>query len=90
MGFTRRKMEDQRRRTADKEAAARRATEKQILEDADHLVTVWKERQAKGGLRHTQIEKYIGHCILRGRGGDQCVSNARRDLCGRVYATTPW
>ena len=29
------------------EAAARRAIEKQILEDADHLVAVWNERQAK-------------------------------------------
>jgi hypothetical protein len=29
------------------EATARRATEKQILEDADHLITVWNEGQAK-------------------------------------------
>jgi hypothetical protein len=35
-----------RREAAEKEAAARRATEKQILEDADHLITVWNERQA--------------------------------------------
>jgi hypothetical protein len=47
MGFNKRKMADRRRREAEKEAAARRATEKQILEDADHLVAVWKERQAK-------------------------------------------
>jgi len=47
MGFNRRKMEDRRRQAAEKEAAARRATEKQILEDADHLVAVWNERQAK-------------------------------------------
>ena len=40
-------MEDRRRQAAEKEAAARRATEKQILEDADHLVAVWNERQAK-------------------------------------------
>jgi hypothetical protein len=25
----------------------KRATEKQILEDADHLLTIWNERQAK-------------------------------------------
>jgi hypothetical protein len=31
----------------EKEAASRRATERQILEDADHLVAVWNERQAK-------------------------------------------
>jgi hypothetical protein len=47
MGFNKRKMEDRRREAAEKEAAARRATEKQILEDADHLVAVWNERQAK-------------------------------------------
>ena len=40
-------MEGRRRQAAEKEAAARRATEKQILEDADHLVAVWNERQAK-------------------------------------------
>jgi hypothetical protein len=43
MGFNRRKMEDRRRKTAEKEAAARRATEKQILEDVEHLVAVWNE-----------------------------------------------
>jgi hypothetical protein len=47
MGFNRRKMEDRCRQAAEKEAAARRAIEKQILEDADHLVAVWNERQAK-------------------------------------------
>src|SRR6202166_1640226 len=47
MGYNKRKMEDRRRQAAEKEAAARRATEKQILEDADHLVAVWNERQVK-------------------------------------------
>jgi hypothetical protein len=47
MGFNKRKMEDDRRQEAEKEAAARRATDKQILEDADHLITVWNERQAE-------------------------------------------
>ena len=47
MGFNRRKIEDRRREAAGKEAAARRTIEKQILEDADHLVAVWNERQAK-------------------------------------------
>jgi hypothetical protein len=47
MGFNKRKMEDRRRQAAELEAAARRATEKQILEDADHLVAAWNERQAK-------------------------------------------
>jgi hypothetical protein len=34
-------LEDRRRKAAEQEAAARRATERQILEDADHLITVW-------------------------------------------------
>jgi len=47
MGFNRRKMEDQRRQAAKKEAAARRATDAQVLEDAERLIAVWNERQAK-------------------------------------------
>jgi hypothetical protein len=47
MGFNKRKMDDARRQEAEKEAAARRATGRQILEDAEELMTVWNERQAK-------------------------------------------
>jgi hypothetical protein len=47
MGFNKRKMGDRRRQAAEKELLHARATEKQILEDADHLITVWNERQAK-------------------------------------------
>jgi hypothetical protein len=47
MGFNKRKMEDQRRHLAEKKAKACRATERQVLEDAEHLVAVWNERQAK-------------------------------------------
>jgi len=47
MGFNKRKMEDRRRQEGEREAAARRATEWQILEDAEQLVTAWNERQAK-------------------------------------------
>jgi hypothetical protein len=47
MGFICRKMEDQRRQTSDKEAAARRATDAQVLEDAEQLIAAWNERQAK-------------------------------------------
>ncbi len=32
---------------AEKEAAAKRATEAQVLEDAGRLVSAWNERQAK-------------------------------------------
>jgi len=47
MGFNRSKMEDQRRQAAEKEAAARRATDAQVLEDAERLIDAWNERQAK-------------------------------------------
>jgi beta-phosphoglucomutase-like phosphatase (HAD superfamily) len=47
MGFNRRKMEDQRREAAEKETASRRATDAQVLEDAERLITAWNERQAK-------------------------------------------
>ena len=40
-------MEDQRRQTAEKEAAGRRATDPQVLEDAERLIAAWNERQAK-------------------------------------------
>ena len=39
-------MGDQRRQAAEKEAA-RRATDAQILEDAERLIAAWNERQAK-------------------------------------------
>jgi hypothetical protein len=47
MGFNRRKMEDQRRQVAEKEAAERRATDAQVLEDAERLIGAWNQRQAK-------------------------------------------
>jgi hypothetical protein len=42
-----RKMEDRRREVAEKEATFRRATDAQVLEDADRLIAAWNERQAK-------------------------------------------
>jgi len=45
MGFNRRKMEDERRRSAEK--AGRRAADAQVLEDAERLIGAWNERQAK-------------------------------------------
>jgi hypothetical protein len=41
MGFNRRKLQDQRRQAAEKEAAGRRA------KDAERLIAAWNERQAK-------------------------------------------
>jgi hypothetical protein len=46
MGFNKRKMEDRRRQAAEKEAAAKRATEAQVLQDAGRLVAAWNVRQA--------------------------------------------
>ena len=46
MGFNRRKLEEQRREAANKEAAKRRATDAQVLEDAERLIGAWNERQA--------------------------------------------
>jgi hypothetical protein len=40
-------MEDQRRQVTEKAAAARRATDAQVLEDAERLIAAWNERQAK-------------------------------------------
>jgi hypothetical protein len=47
VGFNRRKMEDQRRQVAEKDTAARRATDAQVLEDTERLISAWNERQAK-------------------------------------------
>jgi hypothetical protein len=47
MGFNRRKMEADRKAKADAEATARRATDAQVLEDAERLIAAWNERQAK-------------------------------------------
>ena len=47
MGFNRRKLEDQRREAAEREAARHRATDAQVLEDAERLIAAWNERQAK-------------------------------------------
>jgi hypothetical protein len=48
MGFNRRKLEDQRREAAEKEAANRRGTDAQVLEDAERLIAVWNERPRAG------------------------------------------
>jgi hypothetical protein len=47
MRFNRRELEDQHRLAAEKEAANRRATDAQVLEDAERLIAAWNERQAK-------------------------------------------
>jgi hypothetical protein len=47
MGFNRRKMEDERRRAAEKTAVEQRATDSQIMADAERLVAVWNDRQKR-------------------------------------------
>jgi hypothetical protein len=47
MGFNRRKLEADRNPKADTEATTRRATDAQVLEDAERLIVAWNERQAK-------------------------------------------
>ncbi len=47
MGFNRRKMKAEQRAKAEAEAAVRRATDAQVLEDAERLIAAWNERQAK-------------------------------------------
>jgi hypothetical protein len=47
MGFNRRKMEAERKVKADAEAAAKRATDAQVLADAEALIAAWNERQRK-------------------------------------------
>jgi len=47
MGFNKPKTEDARKSEAEKEAAARRELDPQILEDAERLIGDWNERPAK-------------------------------------------
>jgi hypothetical protein len=61
MGFNRRKLEDQRRETAAKEAASRRATDAQVFEDAEQLIAAWNERQA-GRMPMLFSNDRRGHC----------------------------
>src|SRR5262249_15950814 len=47
MGFNRRKLEAEQKANADAAAANRRATDAQVLEDAERLIGAWNERQTK-------------------------------------------
>jgi hypothetical protein len=47
MGFNRRKIEAERKAKADAEVAARRASDPQVLADAEALIAAWNERQAR-------------------------------------------
>jgi hypothetical protein len=65
-GFNKRKMEDQCRTAADKEAASRRATDAQVLEDAERLIAAWNEPQAK--CTPMLFSSTIGAAIAAGTG----------------------
>ena len=68
MGFNRRKIEDQRRQAAEKEAAARRATDAQVLADAERAV-----RRARAAIADQH----------RGRNADRAhAAGARRVIDG--------
>jgi hypothetical protein len=75
MGFNKRKMEARRAAAAEKEAAARRATEAQVLEDAGRLVTAWNERQAK---RMPMLFSPTIGCALKARHWFLWVCSTRR------------
>jgi hypothetical protein len=47
MGFNRRKLEAEQKAKADTESTLRRATDTQVLEDAERLIAAWNERQAR-------------------------------------------
>jgi hypothetical protein len=47
MGFNRRKIEAERKAKADAEAALRRGTDAQVLEDAERLIRAWNARQGQ-------------------------------------------
>jgi hypothetical protein len=47
MGFNRRRIESERNAKAEAEAAARRATDAQVVEDAERLIGAWNEREGR-------------------------------------------
>ena len=47
MGFNRHKMEADRKAKTDLQAATRRTTDAQMLEDAERLIAAWNERQGR-------------------------------------------
>jgi hypothetical protein len=64
MGFNRRKMEDQRRVAANKEAASRRATEAQVLEDAERLIAAWNKAPGPANADVVLANNRRGHCSV--------------------------
>ena len=88
MGFNKRKMEEQRRHAADKEAAIRRATDAQMLEDAERLIAAWNERQAKR--MPMLFSPIIGAAVRSGCWwcAARLVGPRTRSICARSTVTT--
>jgi hypothetical protein len=89
MGFNRRKMEDQRRQVTEKEATARRATDAQVLEDAEGLIGAWNERQAKR--MPMLFSPTIGAAITAGYWflcAARPAERRTRSICARSIVTT--
>jgi hypothetical protein len=91
MGFNRRKMEDERRRIAEKEAASRRATDAQVLEDAERLIAVdpWltltRGRNEAGPFDSPQAIRFTSR--WRGRG---LIGKARNIATISKQFSGPW
>jgi hypothetical protein len=65
MGFNRRKMEDQRREAAEKEAATRRATDAQVLEDAGAAIRAGIDFCGSAvRLAERSMQSICGHLIV--------------------------
>jgi hypothetical protein len=82
MSFNRRKLEDQCREAAEKEAANRRATDAQVLEDAERLIAAWNERQAIGALMI--FSPTIGAAIAAGCWFLWALPGLPNDQCNRL------
>jgi hypothetical protein len=65
MGFNRRKLEAEQKAKADAAAALHRATDAQVLEDAERLISAWNDRQSQ---RHADAvladDRRRHHCEL--------------------------
>jgi hypothetical protein len=87
MGFNRRKMNADRKAKADAEAVARRASDAQVLEDAERLIGAWNERQAKrmrSAARSQRITGFSGFAVQPA--GRRAASTCARSI---VTATLP-
>jgi len=85
MGFNLRKTEDERRHAAEKEAA-HRATNAQVLEDAERLIAAWNERQAKRRRSAPPSQLAIGiyGCAARP------AAPLRQSTCAQIDTATLW